>query len=245
MKRTIVVLLGLTILISQAHAQQEQRAKTSNYEIPSDVVSSGGGDKAHSTNYLLDDTIGEANIGFGRSANYDINAGYRQTLVSTLSMTCAGPVSMGTIVFSGQATGSGTCVVTTDNEAGYSLVWQITTGSGGTNTGYLISHRDIIAPLHPTVAGTPQTWSVASNDARWGGRLSSRSDDIDSKWGTDGSSDKWLNVGTGSYTVVSRSSRTATTGSTEIVQYRTEIGATKSQPNGTYQATIVYTASAL
>ncbi len=234
----------------QAHAQQLQRAKTSNYQIPSDVVSSGGGDKAHSTNYLLDDTIGESNIGFGRSSNYDMNAGYRQPEGGTyLAMTCGSSVDMGTITFTGRVTGSGTCMVITDNDAGYALAWQVRTGSGGVNTGSLISttppHSDRIRPFAPAIEGTPQTWSVGVVEARWGARLRSSSDDTDVKWGTDNVTDKWLNVGTGSYTVVSRTSRTSVTGSNQIFQFRTEVGAQAIQPNGLYETTVTFTASAL
>lgn len=248
--RTIAVLLGLTLLIAQAHAQQLQRAKTTNYQIPSDVVSSGGGDGAKSTNYLLDDTIGESNIGFGRSLSYDLNAGYRQPNGGTyLALTCDPITSLGTITFTGQATADGTCTVVTDNDAGYALTWQVRTGSGGVGTGYLISttppHTDRIAPFSPTVPGTPQTWSVAANTARWGGRLRSSSTDTDVKWGTDLVSDKWLNVGTGSYTVVSRSSRTSVSGSVEVFQYRTEVAPNAIVPNGLYQTTVTLTASAL
>ncbi|HVW66965.1 MAG TPA: LamG domain-containing protein [Candidatus Peribacteraceae bacterium] len=467
MQRAFAILLGLTILISQVHAQEEQRAKTSNYEIPSDVVSSGGGDKAHSTNYLLDDTIGEANIGFGRSANYDVNAGYRQPDGGTyLAMACDTPVVIGTITFTGQATGNGTCTVTTDNEAGYSLSWNDAVSDGGSNTGTLISttSHDVIPAFDASASGlvgywrldetsagstvidasgngknltpngtsgtnnlpqpstdlpsnmnvadtrslnfdgtddylrratftgvptsqmticswiktsasatqyllsinrnptniinegvfqmnaagtltfwdyngssfgfsqsntsttavndgawhqacfvkngtsgtyyvdgqsdgtptaalnisygsndlvigsntrdstlyfsgnmddirlynralsaaevqalynTPHTWSVASTTSAWGARLRSSSTDTDSKWGTDSSSEKWLNVGDGSYSVVTRSSRTSTGGSAEVFQYRAEVGAADSVPNNTYQSTVTMTASAL
>lgn len=215
--------------------------------MPSDVQAVGGGEEAQSTLYMLDDTIGEANIGFGRSDTYDLNAGYRQTVSDAyLALTCDDSTNLGTITPTGQKTGTVSCTVITDAEAGYSLAWIVATGSGGTNTGYLINELEqTIAPLQPSVAGTPETWSVASNDARWGGRLSSTSTDTDVKWGTDNSSEKYLNVGTGSYTVVSRSARTAVAGSTEVFQFRAEVGATKIQPPGTYKGIVTMTASAL
>jgi len=93
--------------------------------------------------------------------------------------------------------------------------------------------------------GTPQPWSVGPTESAFGARLRSSSTDADAKWGTDGSSDKWLNVGDGDYTVVSRSSPTASGGSLEVLQYRAEIGGNKIQPTGVYQTTVTYTASAL
>lgn len=215
--------------------------------MPSDVQGAGGGEEAESTLYKLDDTIGEANIGPSRSATFDLNAGYRQTVSDAyIALTCDDTTDLGTLTPTGQKTGNVSCTVITDAEAGYSLAWIVATGSGGTNTGYLINEfENTIAPYHPSVSGTPETWSVANNDARWGGRLSSTSTDTDGKWGTDSSSEKFLNVGTGSYTVVSRASRTSVSGSTELFQFRAEIGSMKVQPPGTYRATVTFTASAL
>ncbi len=249
MHRAVAVLIGF-LVVTHVHAQQLERAKTTNFQIPSDVVSSGGGDGAKSTNYILDDTIGEANIGFGRSNNYDLNAGYRQPDGGTfLSLTCDDTTNLGTITLTGRATADNTCTVITDSEAGYSLQWQVRTGSGGVNTGSLISttppHTNVIRPFSPAIIGTPQTWAVTANDARWGGRLRSSSTDTDVKWGTDNTTDKWLNVGTGSYVVVTRTTRTSVSGSTEVFQYRAEVGATAIVPNGLYETTVTLTAASL
>lgn len=240
--------LFVLLLVAAPHVRaQQQRAESALYQVPTDVVSGGGGEAAKSTNYVLDDTIGEANVGPSRSATYDLNAGYRQTVGDAyLALNCGAVASVGTITVAGQQTGSVTCTTITDAEAGYSLSWQVTTGSGGTNTGYLISPSEqVIAPYSPAVIGTPETWSVLSNTSEWGGRLSSTSTDTDNKWGVDSSSEKWLNVGTGSYTIVSRSTRTAVAGSDQVVQFRVEVGAYKTQPAGTYEATVVLTATSL
>ncbi len=235
----------ITQVVEPVFAQTRPRA--TNYQIPSDVVSGGGGDGAKSTNYVLDDTIGEPNIGFGRSDNYDINAGYRQTTGDAfLSLSCGGSVALGTITFTGQSTGSGSCTVITDAEAGYGLTWRVATGSGGTATGYMINENEqTIAPFSPAVIGTPETWTIASSTSEWGARLRSASTDTDIKWGTDGASEKWLNVGTGSYTVVSRASRTSVSGSSQVFQFRAEVGSTKVQPPGSYNVTVEFTATAL
>lgn len=108
-----------------------------------------------------------------------------------------------------------------------------------------IYNRALSAAEIQALAGVPQSWSVANNDARWGARLSSASDDTDAKWGTDGSSEAWLNVGEGSYPLVTRTTRTDEGGSDEIIQFRAEIGATAIRPNGTYTSSVVMTASAL
>lgn len=246
-RHTLTLIAGLLLLSGQIAYAQTTRPKATNYQMPSDVQAVGGGEAAKSTLYKLDDTIGEANVGPSGSTNYTLTAGYRQAVADAyISMACTPTVNLGTLTITGQKTGNVSCTVITDAEAGYALSWAVRTGSGGTNTGYLISElENTIAPFHPSVAGTPETWSVANNDARWGGRLSSTSTDTDSKWGTDGGSENYLNVGTGSYTVVSRASRTSVSGSSEVFQFRAEIGSAKIQPAGTYQATVVFTASAL
>src|SRR6266446_5160782 len=68
-------------------------------------------------------------------------------VVSTLSVTCSSTVSITTSTGAtpGQWVGTGgtiaTCVPITNNSLGYTLKWQITTGSGGYGTGHLNSNN--------------------------------------------------------------------------------------------------------
>lgn len=137
MRRTGSIVIVLSLLIVQVANAQTVRPKATNYVMPTDVQPVGGGEKAKSTKYYLDDTIGEANIGAGRSDNYDINAGYRQTSDNAyIAMACDNVASLGTLSYTGQANGSATCTVTTDADAGYSLSWR----AGTNNTNGLIAH---------------------------------------------------------------------------------------------------------
>ncbi|MFA5800197.1 MAG: hypothetical protein WC840_04530, partial [Candidatus Peribacteraceae bacterium] len=131
------------------------------------------------------------------------------------------------------------------NSASNEATWSAQQTEGSDSANMVSQYGDTIAPYTPAVAETAETWSVALSDSEWGGRLRSNSTDTATKWGTDASSPKWLNVPTTNYTVVTRSSRTATNGSTEILQYRAEVGASKHQPTGKYSATITMTAVAL
>lgn len=246
MRRSVaLIILGLA-LIQVSHAQTV-RPQSDDYVIGTDVQAVGGGDKAKSSQYILDDTIGEPAVGAGRSDTYDLSSGYRQTSGEAyIAMDCSAATNLGTIEFEGQADGSVVCTVTTDAAAGYSLHWTVATGSGGTATGHMINQfDDLIHAFTPSVPGTPDTWFVDDDDARWGGRLSSASDDADVMWGTDGVSEKWLNVGTGGTVIVTRSSATDVGGSSEILEFRVEIGADKTQPSGTYQTTVTLTAASL
>lgn len=217
---------------------------SNDYKLRPDVVDSGGADWSKSSNYRLSDSIGEAVIGHGAANEYSIDSGYRQPAAADIiSISCASSVPLGTVVGTGQRTGSGACVVYTDAYNGYQMGWRVHAGSGGTLTGYLISQsEDVISPFTPGTANVPDTWSVAGADSEWGGRVRSTSTDTAAEWGVDGASEKWLNVGTGSTrTIVSRNSATALAGSTEIIQFRAEIGASHFQVNGTYQATVTFT----
>lgn len=213
-------------------------ADSSQYTIPSDVQGAGGGDEAKSNNYRLIDTLGEPNIGPSNSGNYSLEAGYRQVASDSLSMGCSTSIGLGTINGSGQATGSGSCVITTDAAAGYQLLWRAMTAD-------MQSGADSIAAYTPATANAPETWNIAATDSEWGGRLQSASTDTAAEWGTDTLTDKWLNVATANRNIVTRSSRTSLAGSTEVLQFRSEVGAAKVQPTGAYSVTIVLTAITL
>ena len=226
--------LSLTLSIPLAHADPQ----SNTYRIPSDVNAAGGGEDAKSSNYVLFDTLGEPNIGTSGSSNYALNAGYRQTLVTFISISGPPTINIGTIAGTGQQTGSGTYTVITDAAAGYTLAWQAASAT-------MISGSDTVAAFTPASANVPDTWSVASTDSEWGSRVRSSSTDTAAEWGTDNSTDKWLNVATSSRTVVTRSSRTSLSGSDEILQFRAEVGSTKIQPSGTYTVTVTLTATSL
>lgn len=211
-----------------------------------DAINSGGGETAKSNHYLLSDSIGEPIIGFGASANYILESGYRHSDVQQgiLSFACSAAATIGSVAGTGQKTGSGSCTIASDSN--YNLSWAVLSGSGGVSTGSLINqYNDVIGPFSPSVADTPDTWSVAASSAAWGARLSSASTDTNAEWGTDGASEKWLNVATAARTIVSRATPTSGGGSTEILQFRAEVGPSGFKPTGTYQATVTMTAVAL
>lgn len=229
---------AVKLILPSAYAQE-----STEYELRPDAVNAGGADVSKSNTYLLSDSIGEPVVGHGESADYILDSGYRQPSASEfLAMTCSPLATIGTVEGTGQKTGSGTCTVTTDAYSGYNLSWSVLTGSGGTNTGSLINpDEDIIDPFTPAISNTPETWSVGASAAEWGARLRSISTDIAAEWGTDASSEKWLNVRTSARTIVTRSAATPLAGSTEIIQFRAEVGSSVTQPTGVYQTTVTFT----
>ncbi|MEK7591290.1 MAG: hypothetical protein AAB489_03740 [Patescibacteria group bacterium] len=151
------------------------------------------------------------------------------------------------------------CNVKSNNSAGYTLAWRITTGSGGTSTGYMISQfEDKISPFRYNNSNdselTATQWStnVAATDADWGARLSSTSSSFsedhasrqitNSEWGADGGSEKWARVASGSSVIfASSTNETTDAGDDHFVGFRTEIGSSRMQPSGTYQVEVDFT----
>lgn len=183
-----------------------------------------------------------AQTGADVSVSLDVQAG-------DLLFGCSSPQSLGTIQDTGD-TGAYddaravTCTVSTTDVNGYSMRWQVRTGSGGTATGSMISEHGLstIAPYSPAVPGTPELWTVTATGSEWGGRLSSNSSFADtSLWGVDGVNEKWLNVATGTTVIALRPTQTSGT-DTELVGFRAEVGAQKSQAAGLYKVTIIFTA---
>ncbi len=264
----LLLLLGGTLV--QVHAQQI-RPESANYEMITDVQPAGGGDKAKSTLYILDDTIGEGNIGESDSANYTLNAGYRNGAEGTfISLNCNTSAALGTLTRTGDtsvntcgqtgycATNKTSCTVVTDVSMGYTLSWIVATGTGSagarTGTGHLNGYvaGNRIAPLG-TGSTTMSTQPIAmtaggtvNNDARWAGRLSSTSTTTGGAglvWGTDGLTDTWLRVGTGAgVNIALRGSPTTQAGDTENIGFRAIIHGNAIVPSDVYRATVTITA---
>ena len=104
-----------------------------------------------------------------------------------------------------------------------------------------IYNRALTAAEIKALYSEPQAWSVAATESAWGARLSSDSTDDDSKWGTDGGSEKWLNLGDGAYTVVRRATATPLSGSVEYMEFRGEVGSSKVQTAGVYRGVATFT----
>ena len=151
------------------------------------------------------------------------------------------------------------CNVQSNNTTGYTLSWQVTTGSGGTSTGYMINqYEDTIPPFRYNNSNDAETTTVAwasavgASEAEWGARLSSTRDafaenhasvDIDStEWGTDAVSEKWARVASGtSVAFASATTETGDSGDDHYIGFRVEIGSSRLQASGTYEVEVDFT----
>jgi hypothetical protein len=193
------------------------------------------------------------------------------TLASALGLACDGDLDARGVASSGETLNLGTitytgdtgvysnaraakCFVSTNNTTGYTLGWRVATGSGGAFTGHLISQYNRIIAAFGTgsTRNYTKTWELnptgQTNDSRWGGRVSSTSSGSDvapMTWGTDGGSEKWARVTTGSTVTIRQSSTLSQGGSGDLIRigFRAQVGATKVQQTGTYKATVTFTAA--
>ena len=189
------------------------------------------------------------------------------TVASDISNTCTSPVSLGTIIRTGDTgvfdgTHDTACTVTTNNATGYNLTWLIATGTGAagarTGTGHLNGYTagNRVKALLNTNNTTPAVMDTAvadtsaggvQNSARWAARVSSTSTTAGGgsvTWGSDGASETYLRVATGSAVqIANRATQTTVAGDTEKVNFRAIINGTAIVPSDTYKATVVFTAT--
>lgn len=190
------------------------------------------------------------------AANTSDNVKVSVVIGDVLSLACfnnshtgSGTVSLGTIAISGDTgaysdTRAAVCFAKNSSANGFDFGWYIRRGSGGSMTGYLINTAESsIAPYGTGSGRLTTTWSVASNDSRWGARISSTSSGVNmtvlngQQFDTDGGSEKWGRVKTGSTLTLRRYTGANTAGSGVMIKvgFRVQVGAAKNQPSGTYE----------
>lgn len=224
-------------------------ASSTNYRIESDSINFAGGFSS-STNYNLEDTAGEIASGDSDSVN-KIRAGY-QAMRNASYLDLSGPSNIslsGTISGSsgGQAEGQGVWSVVTDNSAGYSLAIRSSANPA------LVSGANSFANFSGTVASPSFAWSVATDQASFG--FSVKGGDIVSSLKDNGSvcgtgslqtaNSCWSGLSTSDQIIAQSSGENTPSGSDTTIKFRAEAGATKSQPQGDYTATVIVTATAL
>jgi len=226
-----------------------QAMQSSSYKIQFDSVNTGGA-FASSTNYSLEDTVGEAGTGESTSASYSLKAGFQQMNETFLSITAAGDVTMTPAlggVSGGTSNGSTQSTVTTDSAAGYQL--SIVASSSPA----LVSGANTIADYTPAGANPDFTFSVLSTASEFA--FTPEGTDITQEYKDDGAScntgssdatDKcWNSLATSNEVIASATAANHPSGTQTTIKFRVEIGSARTQPEGTYTATTTLTAVAL
>ena len=231
--------------ISLASAQGMQ---STSYKIESDSINFGGG-LSSSTNYTLESSVGEVATGESGSTNFNLKAGYQQMTSPALSMSAPSAVIMTPSlpgVTGGEANGSTTVTVTTDNTAGY----QLTIASSQSPA--LVSGANSIADYTPV--GNPDfSFTTTAIDSHFG--YSPSGTDVSSRFKDNGASCGiggletnlacWDGLSTTDEAIAYRTSANSPSGSTTTVNFRVGIGSSVSQIQGVYTATTTLTAITL
>ena len=246
LNRSGIATLILVLLLNVASAQV---MSSTNYGIRSDSVNVGGGFST-STNYNEQDTVGEVGNDISTSSNYSLKAGYQQMQEVYISMSSLVTVnlspSLGGIT-GGMATGSSLVVITTDDPAGYQLLYS------SQNSPAMQSGANTILDYLPSGAGPDFLFATTSNKAQFafspeGLDIAARYKDNGSICGA-GSSDTtdrcWDGLATSSRVISQRASANHPLGNSTNIKFRLNIGTGAVVPQGLYTATTTLTALAL
>ena len=222
---------------------------STDYSIERDSINFGGG-LGTSSDYSLENTLGEAASGYSSSTTYMMSAGYQQmdgTYVSVSVPTAVSLIPKINLVTGGSASSSAEVTVRTNNTMGYTLLLAagatpaLQSGSTGFSD-YLSSN--------PTVPD--YVWSLGSATSTFG--YSVEGNDITNLFRDDGVS---CNIVSGNDTAdtcwfsfstvnqpVSASVSSNITGAVTTVKLKAEASSTSNLSVGLYQANLVATAYA-
>ena len=220
-------------------------ASSSNYVLERDSLNLGGL-FSDSASYGLEDTAGEAGTGFLTSSSYNLEAGYQQSDVPTIGITSPDDVTLLPEIpqAGGNASGSTSWTVTTDNATGYTL-----SISASTNPALQASDGSNFSNYTPAGAPLPDySWSVELSKAEFG--FSPDGSDVDSNYkdngsvcgsGSDNSGVCWDSIATSNKTIAIGSVAVTTGVSTSVV-FRAQATVGSSPAPGAYSAVVTLTA---
>ena len=220
---------------------------SSNYQIPTDSIGIGGGNST-STNYILDDHIGESATGDSSSTNYNLDAGFLGSYSNFyVSITVADDVNMAPSISGisgGSGEGSMSWTVVTDNPNGYSVSVRTTTNPA------LKSVSSSFADYTPAGSDPDYVWQVDATASEFG--FSPEGSHVIQKYldngsacntGTSNTADRcWDYLDTTGKLIAESSEDNHPTGTVTTVKVKAETGANMIQPPGEYSATVEITA---
>ena len=243
------IILSLVMLWCYSLTVSAYVMDSSNYRMEKDSINIGGTEDSTSSNYQLRDTMGEVGTGQLESANYLLQAGYRQMDEVYLSISTPGPITLAPNiggVTGGSATGNGTWTVKTDSPAGYYLSIRATSSPA------MQSSSASFADYTPASAGTPDySWNILSADSEFGfspynasSQIAKyKNNDSDCNAGSNITDEKcWYGLATVDEQIANKASRTDIVGEETKINFKAEVNTSALQTAGTYTATVVVTA---
>ena len=243
----LFIIILLTIIIVSPVFAYVMSSPT--YRIQSDSVNIGG-ERQTSTDYYLEDTIGEVATGLSTSTSYNIKAGYQQMqeiyiAVSAFSEAVMSPNIGG--LTGGISNGFSTITVITDNPSGY------TTSIKADSSPALATSSYSFVDYTPSSTSTPDyIWSIDNTTSEFGFtpegfHIIQKYKDNENACAT-GTQDTvnscWYNFLTSDETISQSYSANHPSGTETILKFRAESGSSHVQVAGEYKATITITAVA-
>lgn len=233
-------------------------ASSTNYRLEADSVNFGG-TRGTSSNYIIEDTLGEVSTGRSSSTNYSILAGYQQMANVYISLSATSSATLWPPPHGyngGISTTSVNATVYTDDPAGYVLFIKSSTSpalacsASGSECVVGITNFSDYAPA---VSTTPDyDWSISASSTAFGYSVEGSS--IVSKFkdngsacatGTNDTADKcWYDFNTTDEQITNSSGPTHPNGAITTLKLKSEIVASTSQPLGNYSAIITITVAA-
>ena len=222
-----------------------------NYRIWEGSINVGGSENQTSTSYKLRESIGEPVVGTATSTSYKLKMGYQPMLESyiSLSLSTTSVQMLPSIggLSGGNATGTFSATVITDNPGGYSLYVNASNSPALTSGSYSFADYTLAG------ADPDYSWSVNSDASEFG--FSPEGADIIQKFkdnGTDtcatstnDTADKcWHNFSTSNEQISKVYSSNHPLGVATTIKLQAESGADNLQEEGSYQAVITATAVA-
>ncbi len=242
-------ILSFAILFAVPLLLLADTMESTTYKIQSDSINIGGA-AGSSTNYSMEDTVGEVGTGDLSSATYRLHAGYQQMNTSYISITDASDMSLPNVggVSGGSSAGSLGWTVTTDNLAGYSLSIAAATSPALKSSGGA-SFED----YSPAGVAPDYSFSITTTESAFG--FSPEGTDILQKYKDNGSScnagssdtaDKcWDGFSTVEKIVAEGTSSNHPSGTLTTLKLRAEVGTDHIQDSGAYTTTLSVTAVTL
>jgi hypothetical protein len=223
---------------------------STNYRINIDSINSGGTDFSSSTNYRLHDTVGEVASGDSASPLYALRAGYRQMETSFISISSPPDINLPSMsgIIGGSSSGDAVWTVTTDNTAGYEL-----TITSSTSPALQSSGGAFFQDYAPAGSVPDLDFTVAPSNSAFGFSVFGSHAISDFKHngsvcdaGSTNAADKcWDGFSTTPRVISQGASSNHPSGTATTVTVRAEIGSSKIQDAGTYQAELTVTATVL
>lgn len=243
LKDSCSALICTALILTSLQLGFAQVRSSTNYQIQSDSINSGGG-LSSSDSFSLESTVGESATGPSDSTTYSLRAGYQQMQEVFISISDATEVFLTPDIgglSGGTSNGSTSVVVTTDSPSGYSLT--ITAA----NNPAMNSDTNSIANYPPA---TTFLFNVNDGEAFFGFTVEGvhtgstfRDNGTACNIGLTVTPDRcWRGFTTGNILIARSGQPNHPSGSTTTVKFRVGVGQNAGVPSGLYTATSTMTA---